>query len=154
MELPIGNVYQQSARDERSTQWGPFNYFKFVSANETDITVGGPPGEAEPWIAPDGYVASIKGFMITAVPGNAQKILQASFHILDDAGNVILVPWTIPDPLADDEILVTIQQTDLLLIIPKHFVQATFVFDGDSNSNIVQMSVQAVLMPKGNISLF
>ena len=154
MELPIGNVYQQSPRDERSTQWGPFNFFKTVTDEASNTLIVGGFGGAQPWTPPSGYVASIKGFRIRATPGVAIFFVESvSVEIVDPAGNLILLPWDFGPGIADEVITASIV-TDLLLVIPNHSFRLTAVFNLASLLHVAELSVQSILLPKGNVALF
>jgi hypothetical protein len=152
MNLPIGNVYQQSARDERSTQWGPFNFLKAKAEAAQVITVGGPPDEDNPWDPPAGYVAHIRTAQLRAEPTTGDSIQQAMLSVVDAGGLDLLMLLQLQDPLAID---LQIQETiDLnVLLLPRHFLKWTVAFS-DTTTNIVGLSAQAILMPQGNVAAF
>jgi hypothetical protein len=154
MELPIGNVYQQSPRDERSTQWGAYNFRGTVNDTSSSISVGGGPAEDVPWNPPAGYVAHIKGFNLFANPGAGQNINSAFVEIRDSANNLLIIAWRHQEALAADANFTTTPQLDLILISPIHVLKATVIFNSGVASNQVQFSTQAILIPKGNVALF
>lgn len=154
MELPIGNVYQQTPRDERSTQWGPFNFNEFISASATSITIGGIATNTAPWSVPAGYVAHIRSFALTGNPGAGQKINSAHVTVRNEADNELLNPWNFNTGLAANINLGITVATDILLISPAHVIDMRMEFDAGVGANTARFSVQAILMPKGNIALF
>jgi hypothetical protein len=153
MELPIGNVYQQSPRDERSTQWGPFNWHRTALAMNTTILLGGNPTRPQPWDPPLGYISHIRSLGILITPGTGQNITVVSIAITDTSGNILGLPWqSVNNPAAD----VSIQETvpvDILLL-SRHYIRMVAGFNSGTNSNSAGFSIQAILMPQGNVAAF
>lgn len=154
MELPIGNVYQQSPRDERSTQWGPFNFSLIRFGTTTGFIIGGPPSQVDPWSIPPGYVAHIRSLALLLDPGAGQNVVNAFVIITDDNLNILLQPWALNTALGADVILNETVPVDLLLIGERHYIALTADFNSGVASNLVQFSAQSILMPKGNVASF
>lgn len=152
MDLPIGNVYQQSQRDERSTQWGPYNYRVAVATGATTIVVGDP-ADASGWRPPPGYIAHIRSAAILITPGTDQFITGADLWLKDSADNIIGAPWQIENNLADN---VSIEETVALdiLVLPRQFISLRGQFDADVEDNTVRLSIQAILLTQGNVAVF
>lgn len=155
MELPIANVYQQSPRDERSTQWGPFNFSEFVLDTDTSIITGGPPiaTNVRPWEIPGGYIAHVRHYAVKLRPGALQLVTFWQIDIRDKDNDILLTLVDGRDGAAD-EILVSHGPLDALLVGGQHFMTLNCNFDAGVAGNQASLNVQSMLMPRGNIAGF
>jgi len=155
MELPIGNVYQQSARDERSTQWGPFNYRRSGGLNNVTVILGGPdtPLTVSPWAIPLGYIAHLRHLFIHSVPGAGLNIVSIESQVVDQAGNVLLDIHRQGALAADVQVELTLTP-DVLLVDDTHLLQVKAVFNLPTAPNQLFMSAQVILLTRGNIANF
>ena len=150
MGAPIERLFATTARDSRSTLWGPRRLITSNTLNAASVstfsTVIQPP---------EGYVWEIRGVQISFRPDAVQQVLRGILSVTNESGNVIgRMRREEFFGAAGREANINIHDASEMLVWPMHRLVATGIFDAGVQPNTVEMAVSGIVYVRGNIALF